>query len=94
MIVWLKFISKLDHFIYKKIIYDKMIQPNMSDFQMIRYCKDVRLGSGLLLLNSNLSLNRAFYNRTCPDIGCSMYDILVNKIKWTSENHFSLGNFV
>jgi hypothetical protein len=49
----------------------------MSSFQMTGYSSDGRLANGLCLLNSGLSFNRAFGNRACPDIGCSLYSIMV-----------------
>jgi hypothetical protein len=39
---------------------------------MTGYSSDVRLANDLRLSNSGLSLNRAFDNRTRPDIGCSL----------------------
>jgi hypothetical protein len=51
MVVWLKFTTKLDCFIYKNhkynFLYNKMVQLSMSGFQMTSYCSDVRLSNGL-----------------------------------------------
>jgi hypothetical protein len=81
MIVRLKFITKQDHFICKeKIIYNKTVQPSMSGFQMTGYSSDVRLANGLWLWNSGLNLNRAFYNQTCLEIGCSLYLKVLAKV--------------
>jgi hypothetical protein len=61
MVVRLKLITKLNHFIYKSHKYNflnnKMVQLSMSGFQMTSYNSDDWLSNGLQLSNSGLSKN-------------------------------------